>query len=161
MRKAIRCLLPLLLIASLLCGCGAQEKTFQCMELKIVLTSEFKDLSEEKAGKDFTFLYASEDIGVAGIREEKSGILQQYEGLTLEGYAELTAKAAGVVPNLRSYQGIPYYTYTSVLEDVEFTYLAAAYDDGYSYWLLQCYCQSSRYESLSPVIWQYLDSVRF
>lgn len=161
MKKVLNILLSLLLVTSLLCGCGNSPKTFRCMELSMELTGEFRDLSQDKAGTDFTFLYASDQIGIAGIREPKVSFSEDYADLTLEDYAKLTAVSADVVPNLQNYRGIPYYVYTAVLEDVEFTYVAAAYDDGFSFWLLQCYCQSSLYEKLSPEIWQYLDSVRF
>lgn len=161
MRKVLSILLSLLLVTSLLSGCGNGPKTFRCMELSIELTGEFRDLSQDKAGTDFTFLYASDQIGIAGIREPKVSFSEEYADLTLEGYAELTAISADVAVKLQNYRGIPYYVYTAVLEDVEFTYVAAAFDDGFSYWLLQCYCQTSQYETLSPQMWQYLDSVRF
>lgn len=155
-------LFAVILAIALLCGCSEppSEQVFTCRGLSITLGPDYTDHSNSPAGENLDFLYVSNSIGFTGVCDSKEQFSQLYPDMTLHSYTELTARSAGKASVVQTYRGIPYYIYTAAIEDIEFTYIAAAFEGPLSYWLLQCYCKSDRFSELEPEIWNYLETVR-
>ena len=163
MKKRITLIVSLILVVSLLCGCGALaaqtvDKTITCNELSMVLTAAFTDFSEESAADGLAFNYASDKIGVCGIYEDKAYLQEFLPDIDVQTYTELFLESNNVAEPIEVVDGITRFSY-SVDGDPSYTYLCGVFESGTNFWVVQAYCESDDYASCQEDMWKYICSV--
>ena len=150
------CLLACLLICA---SCSAKEKVFSKGGMSITLTDAFQE------GKYYglTAYYESEDNTVSAMREDFS-VLQEAgvsTELTLEEYAQTFLEENKLTAEIKTEDGITYFTYEKNIDDIDYLYFESVYRTDSSYWLFQFVCEKKSYSKFSGLFLQWAKSIRF
>ena len=157
MKKMIR-ILALLLILTLLAGCGASTKTYTCNELSMTVPSNMRDVSGQSDFSAFTFALDSSKIAIFALNETFADypVLEEY---STKEYAELvisTYQLNSVVAE-RFSSNYHYIVYTAETTQGEFTYMAGIFKNDKGFWMVQICTPTSNYNE--QTFFTYMDSV--
>lgn len=160
MKKKVLYLLILLILG--VTGCALlepEEKTFKDNGMSITLTDEFT----EKDLVSTTVYFESMDAIVTGLKEEFSTL--EAAGLTKDSTVEDYAKA--VTTNnqkdseIKTEDGLTYFTYTSDVNGKTYFYIATVYKSNDAFWLFNFACDSSDQEKFESTFKTWAKSVSF
>ena len=157
MKRTFCVIICLLLTVSVLAGCSlTSQKEFTCNGLTITLPGYFLDLSQEDYAATATFLYGFNDVAVMGLQEEKS-LLAEYDlELTLEEYGQLVIDGNGLDVTLDQKDGLYTFVYEAAVEETSYSYICVVLEGEDSYWCVQAYCPTEKYEKNRADMWSYL-----
>lgn len=158
MKHIAKLLLCTLLVAALLCGCTA-EKAYTSGELTMTLPGYFLDLSDDPAAAEKEFLYGYKNVGIMGMKEEKSLLEEYYGELTVADYAQLLNEIGQYGQEITEKDGIVTFTYAAEAEGDNYTYITAFFESSEYFWTIQVYTLTSEYEKLSQDMWGYITTI--
>lgn len=143
----------------LFCGCGVSDKTVTVDKLSVTLPGNYADYSNESFSANYTFTYGYQDIAVMGLKEDFS-LFREY-GLdpTLEEYLNLVISANGITQPATEDNGLYTFSFSSDVDGVMYSYLAAVYEGSDAFWLVQAGCQSQNFGDNQELFRQILHSV--
>ncbi len=160
MKKKVLYLLILIMVA--VTGCALlepEEKTFKDKGMSITLTDEFT----EKDLVSTTVYFESMDAIVTGLKEEFSTL--EAAGLGKDSTALDYAKA--VTTNnqkdseIKTEDGLTYFTYTSDVNGKTYFYIATVYKSNDAFWLFNFACDNSDKEKFESTFKTWAKSVSF
>lgn len=159
-----RTALPALLLAICLladCAGSPAHRAYDYGGLTLTLSAEFVDLSDQEYAKDFTFLYGSKDLSVLGLESSKESLHVRLPDLSLREYAGLMIQQNELQCRLQEKDGLYFIEYNSVIDSTggAYSYLAAFYETGTSYWAVQTYCPAEAYANNRAAMWALLCAV--
>lgn len=160
MKKKILYLLLLIVVA--VTGCALlepEEKTFTDKGMSITLTDDFT----EKDLVSTTVYFESMDAVVTGLKEEFSTL--EEAGLTkdstVEDYAKVVAYNNKKEDEIKTEDGLTYFTYTSDVNGKTYFYIASMYKSNDAFWLFNFACDSSDQEQFENTFKTWAKSVKF
>lgn len=163
MLKKIVCIL---LICMLLCGCSKKdikdlipEKTYSQGDVSISLPSTFKNFSNQDMAEGKDFLFADNDMGIVGTKENKKELYDMFGEMDAEGYAELLAELYELDTSVSKKHGHWSFTYEQEVDGENYTYVAAIHETTAYYWNIQAYCKTSNFEESEDTLWDYLTQI--
>ena len=164
MKKSVR-VIALLLAMVLMTGCTLfpakdSTKSISSNGLTMNIPSDYKDVSSDPSTAGYTFAYGNSKSLVVGLREEKSLFESYGYYLTLEEYGELVIEGNGIFASLNKENGIITFTFTRLVDGVNYKYLAGVYENNDCFWLIQFGCEMSNFSSMESEFMEYLVSVR-
>ena len=141
-------------------SCAAQKaKVFSKAGMSITLTEAFT----ESKYYNLTAYYESEDNTVSVIKEEFS-VLENAgisTSLSLAEYAKTFLTDNQIEAEVKTEDGLTYFTFEKTIEDVAYTYYAVAFKSSDSYWLFQFTCEKEAYSKYSNDFVKWAQSVQF
>lgn len=154
----ILCLAVLLLFSS----CSAPEaKEFSKSGMHITLTDAFRE------GKYYNMTayydWEEEDVVVSAIKEEFAVLEGAGESasLSLEEYAKGFLEDNQITADVKTENGLTYFTFEKTPYDVVYVYYAFAYKSSDAYWLFQFVCQKENQGAYAERFMEWAASVRF
>lgn len=160
MKKKVLYLLLLIVVA--VTGCALlepEEKTFTDKGMSITLTDDFT----EKDLVSTTVYFESMDAVVTGLKEEFSTL--EEAGLTKDSIVEDYAKAVAYnnkkEDEIKTEDGLTYFTYTSDVNGKTYFYIASMYKSNDAFWLFNFACDSSDQEQFENTFKTWAKSVKF
>lgn len=160
MKKKVLYLLLLIVVA--VTGCALLEpekKTFTDKGMSITLTDDFT----EKDLVSTTVYFESMDAVVTGLKEEFSTL--EEAGLTkdstVEDYAKAVAYNNKKEDEIKTEDGLTYFTYTSDVNGKTYFYIASMYKSNDAFWLFNFACDSSDQEQFENTFKTWAKSVKF
>lgn len=157
--KIQKLVLILLALCILFCGCGVSDKTVSVDKLSVTLPGNYADYSNESFASYYTFTYGYQDVAVMGLKEEFSMFREYGLDPTLGEYLDLVISANGITQPATEDNGLHTFSFSSEVDGVMYTYLAAVYEGSDAFWLVQAGCQSQNYEKNQALFRQILHSV--
>ncbi len=171
--KSIKNLFSLLIILALCLGAAAcsgsgEPKTFSSGGMRITLTDEY----EEEDVQGYDICYGTRDSAVYALRERISDLssIGMSVSTTLNEYAQKLIELNSVDSTVINENGIVYFEYEKKLKGglfsgcgggEKFTYLAAVYKTGDSFWLVQFASSSENYGNYRDQFIEFARSVTF
>lgn len=163
-------ILAILLICLLLCGCGADdildaiddklpEKTYTEGDVSITLPNSFKNFSSRDMAEGKDFLFANDEMGITGTREDKETLYDLFGEMDAEGYANLIAELYELDTTAEKKKGYWYFTYEQEIDGEDYTYLAVIHETTGDYWNIQVYCKSADFEENEDTMWDYATDI--
>ena len=157
----------LLLVCVLLVGCDVSkilenlpEKEYSCGDISITLPGNFIDYSGKDEAKDKEFLFASSEIGITGIRENKKELYEMFGRMDTEGYAELISEINELDATAAQKDGFWHYTYEEENDGDKYTYLNVFHETSTDYWNIQVHCKSDLYTKNAETMWKYATTIK-
>ena len=155
MKKTFR-VLALLLVITLLAGCGASSKTYSCKELSMEVPSYMRDVSNQSDFSDFTFALDSSKIAIFGLNETFADypVMEEYDTAK---YAELMISSYGLNSTAVQRGNYHYVIYTAETGQGEFTYVSGIFRNDKGFWLVQVCALTENYNQ--ETFLGYLDTI--
>ena len=160
MKKKVLYLLILLIIG--VTGCSLlepEEKNFKNNGVSITLTDDFT----EKDLVSTTVYFESMDAIVTGLKEEFNTL--EAAGLTkdstIEDYAKAVTTNNQKDSEIKTEDGLTYFTYTSDVNGKTYFYMATMYKSSDAFWLFNFACDSSDQEKFEGTFKTWAKSVKF
>lgn len=157
----------LLLVCVLLVGCDVSkiletlpDKTYTYGDISITLPGKFIDYSGKDEAKGKEFLFASSEIGVSGVRENKKELYELFGRMDIKGYAELISEINELDATAAQKDGFWHYTYEEEADGDKYTYLNVFHETSTDYWNIQVHCKSDLYSKNAETMWKYATSVK-
>ncbi len=140
------------------CGAPAADKAITEGDLNITLTEDFTKSSYE----GYDFVYESKKILFMGVCETQQEFNEVGMNIgTVDEYAKLCIEAHGTDMTVSSADSYKYCEYEEKVEGQDYSYYAAFYNHGTSYWVLTFATLKSDYENQKPTIEKFASSVTF
>jgi len=158
--KRLTGVLCLILMLSLLCGCGSITKTVTCMELSLEIPVEGIDLSSQDYAQELDLLYGVGNVAVVAVHEPKATLEGYIEGLSLEQYGELVIQMHELDSGLIQKDGLWTFSYEADNAGEMFTYITAVYESDVNFWTVQAYCPTAEYEQHRSAMWEIVSSAK-
>lgn len=156
MKKCVTFLLVLVLLCTVLTGCGnTKSTTYTHDDLTITLPADFIDLSAENFAAELSFIYGLDPIAVNGLRESKATFTAYGLDMDLERYGQLLISSNNVQAKLEQKDDMLFFTYASN----GFTYVVTLWETEEAFWMVQAYCPTENYNKVKNDIWKILNSV--
>lgn len=133
---------------------AAQE--FSGSGMTITLTKAF----DEASYQGYTQCYESREAVVFMLKEEFA-LVPGFEDYTLEEYAELVLYANDFDSEIKTENGVMYFTYTSTPDGTPFYYMATLHKSGDAFWLIQFAAPESMMDKYHPLFLEWAASVEF
>ena len=158
--KKLTVAIALLLVISVLAGCGAGTKEFTCKDLTMSVPGYMMDASNKSDFASYTFTLDSSKIAVFGLQETYADypVLEEYD---LKGYTELCIQGNGLdcLAIERSTSDYYYFEYTANNPDGVYKYMTGCFQSDKGYWIVQICSTLSDYDQ--EAFLGYLDTVHF
>ena len=139
-----------------------QEKTFTKGGVTMTLTTSFLDFTEtDKNTADYTFVYASDSIGLLCVEEDKQQLFSQFDEMDLQGYALLIAQLYSLDTEPEQRDGLWTFTYENTVEEQAYTYRCTFFETDGSFWNIQSYTNTADFAANDAVMWKYVTSATF
>ena len=159
-------ILAILMMCVLLCGCSLGDieeklpkKTFSEGDISIELPSTFKNFSKQKMAEGKDFLFAGNEIGIAGVKDTKKEIEEMFGEKDAEGYANLIAELNELNTTASKKNGHWSFTYEDEVDGKEYTYLCVIHETSTAFWNIQVYCETDKYEENEDTMWDYATEI--
>lgn len=165
--KLTKIIAVVLLVGILFAGCDVSqllestEKEFTQGDVTLKLPATFMNYSGTDSAEGKDFLFASSNIGVTGVKEDKKELFDFFGETDLNGYAELIAELYELNVTPTQKDGHPTFTYQQEVGGVTYTYTSVFYETASAYWNVQVYCKSAEYEENADTMWRYATSATF
>ena len=165
--KLTKIIAVLLLVGILFAGCDVSqllestEKEFTQGDITLKLPATFMNYSGTDSAKDKDFLFASSNIGVTGVKEDKKELFNYFGETDLNGYAELIAQLYELNVTPTQKDGHLTFTYQQEVGGVAYTYTSVFYETASAFWNVQVYCKSAEYDKNADTMWRYATSATF
>lgn len=127
----------------------------------LYLDPGFLNYSNTQAAEGYAFLYASEEIGILGVQDNKAELYEYFDEMDLEGYANLIAELYELDAVATQKDGIWTLTYTSDISGTSYTYVCAFHETDADFWNVQAYCITEDFDTYEADIWRYISTVEF
>ena len=135
-----------------------QPKSFTNGGITLALTTDFMDFTDTSMNtEDYLFLYASEDIGIVCVQEDKAELFAEFDTMDLEGYANLILEINAIDSTVEKMNGIFTFSYIAGTE----TFICAFFESEDSFYNIQGYCETGIFQEKQDLIWQYISSAEF
>lgn len=131
-------------------------KEFSGSGMTITLTKAF----EEVEYQGFTQCYESREAVVFMLKEEFS-LVPGLEDYTLEDYADLVLSSNSIDAEVKTENGVMYFTYTSAPDGTTFYYMATLHKSSDAFWLIQFATPESMKDEYHSLFLEWAASVEF
>lgn len=157
-RNLLKIICLVLASAILLCGCGgATEQTITSNGMSMTISGSMKDITKDSG---YTFAYASSNEAVIGLYEAKAEFEAYGLDPTLEEYCDLVIQGNGMETEATKNGDLLTFTFDSVVDGEDYSYLAAVYEGAEGFWLIQCGSKSADFDKHYNSFLTYLNSVQ-
>lgn len=140
--------------------CAPKAKTFECMDMKITLTSKF----DESENINYLKTYKSNDMIVTITREtieELSSISDIDENSTESAYLQLIIELNDLLSTVKKEDGLVYADYYKTVSSNDYFYRAYVFKNDGAFWMIQMACFNKNQKDLIPEMQKYAKSVTF
>ena len=167
--KAVKIIVLVLTLSLLLCGCNLDtlrdmipEKEYTHEGVSLTLPSNFIDYSSTSLAEGKDFVFASDQIGVMGLRESKEDLVGLFgEEYDAHSYADLIAELYELGTTATEKDGFWTFHYTQEVDGTSYTYLCVFHETATAFWNIQAYCATEEYANLQDTLWKYATTVQF
>lgn len=158
--KILKFIIPVLILSLLLCSCGgASAPVISYEEMTMTLPVGFVKLVDQEYEGMVTFTYGSEDKLITGTREPLEMVLGQYPDMTLHSYAQLIIDSNSLDCQIEEAEGYLTFSFENSDEEQTYRYVAAVYQSGQSFWVIQAGCDAANFEASEQSFRESLASV--
>ena len=164
-------IVAILLVCLLLCGCSVvdvldkvseklPEKTYEYGDISISLPTNFLNYSKQDVAEGKEFLFATSEIGLTGIKEEKDELFESFGEMDIEGYANLIIEVNDWDAEAVKKDGYWTVTYEQEIDGEDWTYMSVFHQTTAAFWNIQAYCRSADFEENEDTLFKYATSVK-
>lgn len=161
MKKLFCLCISLLLVLSALVSCSADPEVFSWNGLMLTLDSSF---TEEKIDEEsVAFISYAKMYAVAITYETVESLVDMgYDtDMTVAEYASLSLETDGLDAEIKTADGVIYYSYESSADGVEYTNMTTVHFYGNAFWLVRFACKTEDFAEAEPQFFAWAKTVTY